>query len=308
MKKNEVIIFSDNGLCLEVNINPDEDTVWLTQEQMSVLFETSRSTIAYHINNVFKENELDRDTSVEIFDRSKKDASRPPMYYNLDVIISVGYRVKSPRGIMFRKWATSTLKDYAIKGYAIDKNKFDSNNYLNILNLLKRSELESDDILKVLEQYTLSLNLLDDYDHNKISKPVGNLSTYVLEYDESKIFIDEMKKQQETALFGLERENTFKSTLGAIYQTINGDDVYPTVEEKAAHLLYFLVKNHGFVDGNKRISAALFVYFLDKNDALIKNGLTVIDNKTLAALTILLAESNPKEKDIMINLIMSFLS
>lgn len=184
--KSEVVIFIDENLSLEVNITPDSDTVWLTQDQISLLFETARSSISYHISNIFKEGELDRDTSVEIFDRSKRKASRPPMYYNLDVIISVGYRVKSKRGIQFRKWATSVLKDYAVKGYAINNNKIDYNTQLKLLKLLERTtnQLESLEILAVLENYTLALQLLDDYDHQIIQKPKGKLTTYRLDYQE----------------------------------------------------------------------------------------------------------------------------
>ncbi len=307
---NEVVIFNDDNLSLEVNITPDSDTVWLTQDQISDLFETARSSVSYHISNIFKEGELDRDTSVEIFDRSKRKASRPPMYYNLDVIISVGYRVKSKRGIQFRKWATSVLKDYAIKGYAINKNKIDNNTQLKLIKLLERTtnQLESSEILAVLENYTLALQLLDDYDHQRINKPKGSESTYRLTYDECMILIDEMRRGHDSDVFGIEREGAFKSSIGAIYQTFDGNEVYTTLEEKAAHLLYFLVKNHGFIDGNKRIAAALFVYFLDRNDSLIEDGVQVINNKTLVALTIMLAESNPNEKELLINLIMNLLN
>ncbi len=225
------------------------------------------------------------------------------------MIISIGYRTKSTRATKFRKWATSVLKDYAIKGYAINQNKVSYEKYLQLINVLERTSdrIESKEILSILEQYTLSLQLLDDYDHQRIKKPKGTESTYLLKYDECIKLIDEMRQINDSDVFGVEREGLFKSSIGAIYQTFDGKEVYPTIEEKAAHLLYFLVKNHGFIDGNKRIAAALFVYFLDRNDALINEGIQVINNKTLVALTIMLAESNPKEKELLVNLIMNLL-
>jgi len=231
------------------------------------------------------------------------------MYYNLDVIISVGYRVKSHKGIIFRKWATSVLKDYAIKGYDINQNKISFEKQLQLMKILERTtdQLESKAILFVLEQFTLGLQLLDDYDHQRIRKPEGKKSTYHLTYSECIEVINKVKKSHKSDVFGLEREGVFKSSIGAIYQTFDGKEVYPTIEEKSSNLLYFLVKNHGFIDGNKRIAAALFVYFLNKNNALIKEGAQVIDNKTLVSLTIMLAVSNPNEKELLISLIMSLL-
>lgn len=304
--KNELIIFNDDELTIEVNVSPESDTVWLTQEQMSILFDTSRSTISYHITNIFNRGELDRGTSVEIFDRSKIKSSRPPMYYNLDVILSVGYRVNSRRGITFRKWSTAILKDYAVRGYAINSNKISYEEQLQLIKVLERSskQLEAAEILSVLEHYTLALQLLDDYDHKRIKRPSGRKTSYELTYAECKDIIQSMKVDHETDVFGVERGGEFQSSIKAIYQTFEGKELYPTLEEKAAHLLYFLVKNHGFADGNKRIAAALFVYFLDKNDALLRDGMQVIDNKTLVALTIMLAESDPSEKDLLVNLIM----
>ena len=226
------------------------------------------------------------------------------------MIISIGYRVRSKRATMFRKWATNVLKDYAIKGYALNKSKVSHEKQLQLIRILERTseQIESKEILSILEQYTMSLQLLDDYDHQRIRKPKGVDSTHVLKYDECMDLIDEMRRDHESDVFGLEREGMFKSSIGAIYQTFDGKEVYPTLEEKAAHLLYFLVKNHGFIDGNKRIAAAIFVYLLNMNNVLIVNGTTSIDNKTLVALTIMLAESNPNEKDILVNLIMNLLN
>lgn len=307
--RNEIIVFNDEKFTIEVNVSPEADTVWLTQEQMSVLFETARSSISYHITNIFKNGELDKDTSVEIFDRSENKSSRPPMYYNLDVILAVGYRVNSKRGITFRKWATSVLRDYAIKGYAFNINKISYKEQLQLIKIIERSsnQLEASQVLSVLESYTLALQLLDDYDHKKIKRPSGTKTSHVLSYAECIDIIQSMKADYETDVFGVERGGEFKSSINAIYQTFEGQELYPTLEEKAAQLLYFLVKNHGFADGNKRIAAALFVYFLDKNDALFKQDTQVIDNKTLVALTIMLAVSDPTEKDLLVNLIMNLM-
>lgn len=305
VNKNEIVLFIDNEIELEVPITPEQETVWLTQEQMSVLFDTARSSIAYHIGKIFREEELDKSTSVEIFDRSENTASRPPMYYNLDVIISVGYRVKSKRGIAFRKWANSVLKEYIIKGYAVNHTRM---NQLNeVIRVMKRVEnsLDTKQVLSVVEKYSQALELLDAYDHQNMSRPTGNKATYVLTYEECREIIDSMKFGDSSSLFGNEKDDSFKGSIGAIYQSFAGEDVYPTLEEKAANLLYFITKNHSFSDGNKRIAATIFLYFLDKNQALFKDGEKLIDDHTLVALTIMIAESNPEEKEMMVSVIMN---
>lgn len=305
MEKNEIVLFTDDDIKLEVPITPEQETVWLTQEQMSLLFDTARSSIAYHIGNIFKEGELDKDTSVEIFGRSENKASRPPKYYNLDVIISVGYRVKSKRGIAFRKWANSVLKEYIIKGYAVNHNRM---NQLNeVIRVMKRVEnsLDTRQVLTVVERYSQALDLLDAYDHQNMKRPKGNEATYVLTYEECRKVIDDMKFGDTSSLFGNEKDDSFKGSIGAIYQSFGGKDLYPTLEEKAANLLYFVTKNHSFSDGNKRIAATMFLYFLDKNQALFIDGEKTIDDHTLVALTIMIAESNPEEKEMMISVIMN---
>lgn len=307
-EKNEIVLFTDNDLKLEVPITPEQETVWLTQEQMSVLFETARSSIAYHIGNIFKEGELDKDTSVEIFDRNENKASRPPMYYNLDVIISVGYRVKSKRGIAFRKWANSVLKEYIIKGYAVNHNRV---NQLNeVIRVMKRVEnsLDTKQVLTVVERYSQALELLDAYDHQTMERPAGKKASYILTYEECRKVIDEMKFGDNSSLFGNEKDDSFKGSIGAIYQSFSGVDLYPTLEEKAANLLYFVTKNHSFSDGNKRIAATMFLYFLNKNEALFRGGEKTIDDHTLVALTIMIAESKPEEKEMMISVIMNCMS
>lgn len=303
--KNEIVLFSDGELKLEVPVTPERDTVWLSQAQMALLFDTARSSIAYHVGRIFKEEELDKETSVEIFDRSKNEASRPPMYYSLDVIISVGYRVKSKRGIAFRKWANSVLKDYILKGYAVNNNRIKQLG--EVVRIMKRTEnsLDAKQILSVIEHYSMALDLLDAYDHQTMKRPKGSEATYVLTYEECRKVIDSMKFGKESDLFGNEKDDSFKGSIGNIYQSFAGKDVYPTLEEKAANLLYFVTKNHSFSDGNKRIAATMFLYFLDKNGILFANGEKLIDDHTLVALTIMIAESRPEEKEMMISVIMN---
>ncbi len=305
--KNEIVIFTDEDLELEVPITPELDTVWLTQDQMSVLFGTARSSIAYHIGNIFKEKELDKSTSVEIFDRSENRASRPPLYYNLDVVISIGYRVKSKRGVAFRKWANSVLKDYILKGYSVNNKRM--HQLGEIIRIMKRADniLETKQILAVIERYTLALSILDDYDHQKIKKPEGNESICIITYDECKEVIRNMRFNTTSELFGNEKDESFKSSIGSIFLTFDGKELYPTVEEKAAHLLYFITKNHSFTDGNKRIAAALFIYFLNKNQMLFIDDKKILDDYTLVAITIMIAESNSDEKEVMVRLVMNFL-
>lgn len=304
MTKNELALFTDGALTLEVPITPDSETVWLTLDQMAQLFDAARSTISYHVSKIFSEGELERDTSVEIFDRSNA-ASRPPQYFNLDVIISVGYRVKSKRGVAFRKWANQVLKDYIVKGYAINQQRM--NDLGKVIRIMQRTEkaLDAQQVLAVIDRYNTALTLLDDYDHQCIEKPNGNRATYVLTYEECRNVIDAMRFGDSSDVFGNEKDDSFKGSIGNIYQTFGGQDVYPTLEEKAANLLYFVTKNHSFSDGNKRIAATMFLYFLDKNDALFDGNEKLIDDHTLVALTIMIAESRPEEKETMVRVIMN---
>ena len=228
--------------------------------------------------------------------------------YNLDVVISVGYRVKSQRGTQFRIWANSVLKDYLIRGIAVNDNRLKQLG--EVIKVLKRttSQLDAQQMLAVVEQYTMALNLLDDYDHQCISKPDGSKATYVLTYEECRDVINSMSFNADSDLFGNEKDESFHSSIGAIYQTFGGEDVYPSVEEKAANLLYFITKNHSFSDGNKRIAATLFLYFLQKNGILYReNGEKRISDSTLVAITIMIAESKTEEKEIMTRLVMNFL-
>lgn len=305
-QKKELVIFEtkDHAVKLEVPVN--EETVWLTQEQMSKLFDTARSSIAYHISNIFKEKELEESTSVEIFDRSA-NSSRPPKFYNLDVIISVGYRVKSKRGVEFRKWANSVLKQYILQGYAVNSHRIAQLG--EVIKIMKRTEdsLDGKQILSVIEKYSDALEMLDSYDHQTMTRPKGNPATYTLDYEECMQVISQMRFGNESELFGKEKDDSFRGSIGNIYQSFGGQELYPSLEEKAAHLLYFVTKNHSFLDGNKRIAAAMFLYFLDKNGVLFVDGKKLIENHTLVALTIMIAESKPIEKDMMITVIMNCL-
>ena len=307
----DLIFFQSNDEAVSFPVTIDSETVWLSKEQMSVLFERDRTVITRHINNIYKEQELEKKSTCAKFAQVQTEGNRTVEreydYYNLDVVISVGYRVKSQRGVEFRRWANKILKDYILKGYAMNNIRLAQLG--QTVQLMKRAldNLDSSQILSVVESYTSALDLLDDYDHQCVKKPKGTATTYILEYDECRRLIDNMRFTSESTLFGNEKDDSFKGSIGAIYQSFAGQEVYPSLEEKAANLLYFVVKNHSFSDGNKRIAAAIFLYFLNKNNSLFRNGVKVIEDNTLVAVTIMIAESRPEEKEIMINLIMNFL-
>ena len=306
MKKNELVIFEtvDNAVKLEVPVN--KETVWLTQAQMTELFNVDRTVITRHINNIFKEGELDKESNVQKMHIANSD--KPVSYYNLDVIISVGYRVKSKRGVEFRKWANSVLKQYIIQGYAVNHNRMAQ--LREVIQIMKRTQnsLDSKQVLNVIQKYNEALELLDSYDHQTMVRPKGNKAIYELTYDECMEVISHMRFGDESDLFGREKDDSFSGSIGNIYQSFAGQDLYPSLEEKAAHLLYFVTKNHSFLDGNKRIAATMFLYFLDKNGVLFINDEKLIDDHTLVALTIMIAESKPEEKDMMITVIMNCLN
>ena len=304
MKEIEIFRSKDETISLEVKI--EEESVWLTQEQMTLLFQTTKQNVSLHISNIFRDNELDRISVVKDSLTTASDGKKyKTKYYNLDVIISVGYRVKSHRGVEFRKWANTVLKDYIMKGYAFNDNRMEQLGIM--LKVLKRAEksLDVTQVLNVVDKYSKALDLLDDYDHQKMKRPKGVNDNYLLTYEECRKIIDNMKYGVESNLFGVEKDDSFKGSIGNIYQTFDGIPIYPTLEEKAAHLLYFLVKNHSFLDGNKRIGAAIFLYFLDKNGVLFENDNKLIDDLTLVALTIMIAESRPEEMEMMITVIMN---
>lgn len=308
---NELVIFEDDEIKLEVPISAKDETVWLNRQQMATLFNRDIKTIGKHIKNAINE-ELSGTSTVAKFATVQLEGTRQVErlieYYNLDVIISVGYRVKSKRGVAFRKWANSVLKEYIIKGYTINQQRL---NQLNqVLRIMKRSEtaLDAKQVLTVVERYNKALDLLDDYDHQKLEKPKGNKTTYILTYEECRKVIDEMKFSSDSKLFGNEKDDSFKGSIGNIYQSFASVDIYPSLEEKAANLLYFVTKNHSFSDGNKRIAATMFLYFLDRNGVLFTNHEKLIDDHTLVALVIMIAESRPEEKDVMISIIMNCIS
>lgn len=308
--KNEIVIFDNQNIKLEVNMK--DETVWLNQMQMAELFDKDRTVITRHINNIFKEGELDKKTNVQKLHIPNSD--KPVTFYNLDVIISVGYRVKSKNGVAFRKWANKVLKDYLIKGYAVNEKRLKAlEKTIELIDIANRLDdrLESIDaksVLKVITSYTKALDLLDDYDHKTLKIKGTNKSLKKIDYEECMNVINTLKFNESSDIFALERDNGFKTIIDTIYQTFDGEELYKTTEEKAANFLYLTVKNHAFIDGNKRIAATMFIYFLNYYNMLYKDNTLVIDNNTLTALTLLIAESNPKEKDLITALIMNFLA
>lgn len=313
--KNEIILFEDQNVKLEVNMK--DETVWLNTQQMSQLFNRDFKTIRKHINNALKEElEYNNSTVAKIATlqhEGNRNVERSIEYYSLDVIISVGYRVKSTQGVAFRKWATKVLKDYMLKGYAVNKQRLDYlEKTVKLIDIANRMDerLENNDakeILKVIGNYSKALDILDDYDHHTLTKVKGKSSTKKITYKNCMDIIKKLRFNEESNLFALERNNGLESIINNIYQTYDNKEVYNSTEEKAANFLYMIVKNHVFIDGNKRIAATLFIYFLQFYNILYIDNKQVIDNNTLVALTLLIAESNPKEKEIIIDLIMNFL-
>ena len=306
---NDVVVFKDGELSLEVKVSSKEETVWLTQEQISILFDRDRTVITKHLKNIFAE-ELDEKSNVQKMHIPNSD--KMVAFYNLDVIISVGYRVKSKRGILFRKWATSVLKEYMIQGVVINQRRLEVlNRTVEIQSSMLASALDvdSEGVYMVVKAYTDALELLDNYDHQCVTRPKGNESVYVLSYKECRNLIDSMKFNDSSSVFGVEKEvGKLDGILKSIYQNIFGREVYPSLEEKAANLLYFLIKDHPFVDGCKRIGASIFLEFLYKNEVLFVNGKQLLSNSALVAITLMIAQSKPEEKDIMIDLVMNFLT
>lgn len=310
--ENKIVIFRDNEMTLEVPVSINEKTVWLNRQQMAELFDRDVKTIGKHITNALRE-ELEGEVVVAKFATTTRHGAidgktqvRQTEFYNLDVIISVGYRVKSKRGVVFRKWANSVLTDYVIKGYAINDQRLQQLG--EVIRIMKRTQnaLDAKQVLNVIENYNTALTLLDDYDHQCMQRPKGSEATYVLTYEECRNIIDQMRFNADSDLFGHEKDDSFKGSIGNVYQSFAGEDVYPTLQEKAANLLYFVTKNHSFSDGNKRIAATVFLYFLDKNGILYdEDGQKRIADHTLVALTIMIAESRTEEKEMMVSIIMN---
>ena len=312
-KENEIVLFETEDAKVRLTVPIQEDTVWLTQAQMTELFDTSKQNVSLHINNCFKEGELDKDSVVKDFLTAASDGKNyKTKHYNLDVIISVGYRVKSQRGIEFRRWANKVLKDYIIKGYAINDKRLEALQKtveIQAKMLATAIEGDSDEVLKAVNLYTQALTLLDQYDHQSLEKPEGNQPIYRITYADCRAMVDRMEDSFRSDVFGVEKEpGKIEGILAAVYQDVFGGEVYPSLEEKAANLLYFMIKDHPFADGCKRIAASLFLEFLNRNNALFRDGNKVISDGALVAITLMIAESDPKEKEIMTTMVMNLLS
>ena len=323
-KQDQIIIYKakDGQVTLEVNLQ--EETVWLNQAQMVELFEKTKQNISLHIRNIFKESELVENSVVKEYLTTASDGKQyNTKFYNLDVIISVGYRVKSQRGTQFRIWANKILQEYLVRGFAVNEKRlshkveqFDELKKIVALqekvisgHQLKTGEAEV--LIRIISSYSEALRLLDDYDYQRLQLPESTTEEkFKISYTEAKTAIKQLaEKTGATKLFGAEKDDSFKGSLGNIYQTFDGNDLYPSLEEKAAHLLYFVVKDHSFVDGNKRIAAFLFIWFLEKNGLLFtKTGIKRLSDGAIVALTLMLAESHPEDKDILIKVIVNLLT
>ena len=323
---NEIEIYKSPDNKIELQVNLENETVWLSQKQMAELFNKDSDTIGLHLKNIYSEQELIEKSTTEFFSvvqtEGKRKVTRNIKYFNLDAIISVGYRVNSKRGTQFRQWATERLKDYLVKGYAINKKRLaEAENRFSELKqaihlfdkVAKAKEIsgsEAQGILKVLSDFTIALDILDQYDHQTLKIKISqSKEVFRISYQEALKAVEGLKKKfGGSALFGNEKDKSFEGSLNGIYQTFDGKDLYPSVEEKAAHLLYFVVKNHSFTDGNKRIAAFLFVWFLDRNNLLYQQGSKIIDDNALVALTLLIAESNPNDMNMMIKVIVNLIN
>lgn len=310
----QIILFdsSDGEVSLDVTVDVESEDVWLTKEQMGFLFGRDRSVISRHVSNIYREGEVSRESTCAKYalvqNEGNRQVERQVEYYNLDVIISVGYRVKSQRGVEFRRWATGVLRRYVMDGVAENKRRLQQ--LSQAVQVIRRlpGGLESAQILDIVQAYAPALDLLDDYDHQRIDRPAGEHPIYVLGYEECMNLIQSMRFARESDIFGVEKDDSFRSSIAAIYQSFDGKDLYPSIQEKAANLLYFVIKNHSFHDGNKRIAACLFLYFLDRNGILFVDGVKAVDDSTLVAMTIMIAESRPDEKEAMVSLVMNFIA
>ena len=326
MENKEIIMYESKDGKLNIDVNLKDETVWLTQKQMGILFDRDYKTISKHIINIFNEGELERNLTVANFaivqNEGEREVIRDIEHYNLDVIISVGYRVKSRSGTQFRIWATNLLKQHLIQGYTINEKRLKEQNQKLIdlqstIKILERTvenqKVELDEakgLLKVISDYTYALTILDEYDHQEVKmRDNTKREAYLLTYEEAITVIESMKDEFATDLFGNEKDESFKGSLGAIYQTAFGEEVYPSIEEKGANLLYFIVKNHSFSDGNKRIAAAIFIYFMNRNGILYReDGSKRIADNTLVAITLMIAESRPQEKDIIVKVLVNLIN
>jgi prophage maintenance system killer protein/transcriptional regulator CtsR len=327
MNSSEIKIYQVEEGETEIEVKLHDETVWLSQKQMSELFDKDSDTIGLHLKNIYKSGELQEAATTEessvVQIEGKRKVKRNIRIYNLDAIISVGYRVNSKRGTQFRIWANKVLKEYLVKGFSINEKRLKSQTEKllelqrtvkiigSVLDQKRLTGDEGEALLKLISDYAYALDLLDQYDYQKLEIPESKRKeAFRLSYDEAKGIIKKVKSVYDTTeLFGKEKDQSFESSISTIYQTHDGRDLYPSIEEKAAHLLYFITKNHSFVDGNKRIAAFVFLYFLDRNGILLdSNGRKVIDDNALVALTILIAVSDPEEKNTLIKVIVNLLS
>ena len=302
----EIVLFESSDAEVRLPVSLEDDTVWLSQAQMAELFGRTQPVIARHIGNVFSDGEVERDSNMHFLHISSSE--RPVAFYSLDVIISVGYRVKSQRGVEFRRWATDVLRRYVLKGHV------ESERRLRQLGMVARvieripDDVGAREILDIEESYTNAFDLLDQYDRAKVKRPQGRSATFRLDYEECVGLIKKMRGRFSSDLFGVPRDESFRSSVSVIYQSFEGEELYPTVEEKAANLLYLVIKNHSFLDGNKRIACALFLYFLERNGLLFRGLDKRISDTTLVAVALMIAESRPEEKESMVALVMNFLA
>jgi len=325
MNKGEIIIYETKDGETSIDVRMEEETVWLTQAQMVDLFQTTKQNVSLHINNVYKENELEKNSTVKEYltvqNEGRRLIRRNVKYYNLDVIISVGYRVKSQRGTQFRIWANSVLKRYLTQGFAIKENatQIQLQNLSSMLEILSKSienksisADETQSLLRIIKDFSYGLDTLDKYDNQilEVEKITEKEDEFRVNYHEAVEVIHDLKKKfNASKLFGNEKDHSFKSSVNTIYQTFDGKELYPSIEEKAAIFLYLVVKNHSFSDGNKRIAAFLFLWFLEKNKILYKeNGYKLIENNTLVALTLMIAESKSEEKDMMQKVVVNLIN
>lgn len=312
MEKNEIVLFESRDGAVTLPVSVRDESVWLTRMQMADLFDVTPQNITIHLKKMYAAGELEREATSKDFllvqTEGGRQITRSVNCYSLDAIISVGYRVNSTRATQFRIWATRILKDYIVRGYAINRERM--RQLGQTVEVMKRvaNSLDVEQVLDVVNAYSTALNLLDGYDHQTIAKPRAKGRSVALSYEECRRFVDSMKFAADSPLFGNEKDGSFKSALGAVYQSFGGKDLYPSSQEKAANLLYLVTKNHGFSDGNKRIAAGLFLYFLKRNKLLLrKDGTKRIADHTLVALTVMIAESKPQEKALMVNIVMTFL-
>ncbi|MDZ7611679.1 MAG: RhuM family protein [Candidatus Moranbacteria bacterium] len=319
--KGEVKIFKPTGGEVELQVRFEGETVWLRQSQIAELFGTKRPAITKHLNNIFKAGELDRNSVCSVLEHTAEDGKKyKTQFYNLDAIISVGYRVNSKRATQFRIWATSVLKKYLLQGYAINEQRLaetkknfhrlqETINFLQKNSKKEQLQGKESDILDLLADYSKTLSLLENYDKEQIGKVRGSKSCFILNYEDCRRIVasiktDLLSKQQAGEFFGKESGKKLEAVIKGIYQTFSKKELYPSIEKKASHLLYLIIKDHPFIDGNKRIASFLFVYFLDKNNYLYRgNGEKKINDNALTAIALLTAESKPTEKDNLIALI-----